>query len=60
MIGFIIGAVFFAVVIAVYAFSSSEERDRYYELERKRRSGGKSLPPAELEEWKQLAKKFKW
>ena len=59
LIGFIIGLLFFVAIIGTYA-SNKEERDRYYQLENKRRRGGKGLLPAELEEWVRLAKKYKW
>lgn len=59
MIGFIIGLLFFVAIMITYA-SNKEERDRYYQLENKRRRGGKGLPPAELEEWARLAKKYRW
>jgi len=59
LIAFVIGLVFFVAIMLTYA-SNKEERDRYYQLEHKRRYGGKKLPPDELAEWEKLARKYKW
>jgi len=56
----LIGLVFFALIMLKYATGSKEGRDRYYELENKRRYGGKKLSPEDHAEWSELCKKFKW
>jgi len=56
----LIGLVFFAIIMLKYATVSKEARVRYYELENKRRYGGKKLSPEDHAEWSELCKKFKW
>ena len=58
-IGVIIGLIFFVALIIQYN-SNPTERNRYYELERKRRFGGKRLSPQDQKEWERLAKKYRW
>ena len=56
----IIGLVFFALIAIKYATGNTKDRDRYYELEKKRRYSGKKLSPEDYTEWLELCKKFKW
>jgi hypothetical protein len=58
-VGFVIALIFFVAIIIAYA-SDKEGRDRYYQLEHKRRFGGKKLSPEDQAEWEKLCRKFRW
>lgn len=59
MIELIVGFVVVAFVLIVSLTNKGDLR-RYQELKNKRRFSGKRLPPEELAELEQLAKKFPW